>query len=127
MYQASGTIRFFFDFPIVLLHILILALLVGVAFFFQIPILLVLLVFTKRINECNLSEGKQVSVLKGKHRNRIVTVAEVSQGQGGPKHKVIIVDEKDIPKYEERFFEEYEVGPPELLTHNQNQSPLGNA
>ena len=122
VYEASGTISFYFQFPVVLLHILVLTLVPAAAFYVQIPFFLMISHLTKKINRCDFREGKQVSILKGKHKNRIVTVAEVSQGQGGPKHHVIIIDEKDIPVHEERFFKENEVGPPELL--NQKAEPV---
>ena len=115
VFEASGSIGFYFQFPVFLLHILILALLPGAAFFIQIPLWIILGALSRKVNRCDFSEGNQVTILKGKHKNRIVTVSEVSQGQGGPKHHVIIIDEKYIPIYKERFFEENEVGPPELL------------
>ncbi len=54
-------------------------------------------------------------ILKGKYIGKVVTVSEVMQGQGGPKHEVIIVEENDIPESEERYFETNEVGPTCIL------------
>ena len=112
IYGASGSFSFFAEYPMFFLHLLILLLLAGLGFFAQIPLIPIAFKLTKGINKCDYSAGKRILILAGKHRNRIVTVDRVMLGQGGPSHEVV---EEDGIQGEEKYFETYEVGSPDLL------------